>query len=133
MSRQPKPFEPKDGAPGARLEWLHIYPDGHDELRAGTIWSDAPSTPGYGKPVWVIPDEHRDDDPYTAVVVARVAHQRLNVHAGVETDDVRHATRTQGQVISVNHPRSALGSLAAAAAAVGNRERRTAGNFTLTA
>lgn len=116
MPRQPKPFDPKPFKPGAALTWSHVFPDGSEVQRTGTVWSEAPTVPGYGKPCWVIPDEPLPSDLYSAVVVAVVSREYVDLHAGLPwQQSCSGVVRRKGEVVSANHPGSPLGGLANAA------------------
>jgi hypothetical protein len=57
--------EPTGLAPGARVTWTHHHEDGTTTQRTGRVWDAAPGTGA----AWVIPDERKPTDPYSALVV----------------------------------------------------------------
>src|ERR1051325_8368907 len=60
-----KPFNPKPGTPGARIEWQHSTVSGVPPVtRQGIVWSLAPK-PG----LWVSPDESLPGDLYGLINV----------------------------------------------------------------
>lgn len=62
-----KPFAPRDGEPGARIEWEQYSYSGK-VTRTGIVWSKAPGVNGC-RVVWVTPDRPSPLDLYPAVPV----------------------------------------------------------------
>jgi hypothetical protein len=57
--------EPTGLAPGAKVAWTHHHEDGTTSQRTGRVWDAAPGT----NSAWVVPDERKPTDPYSAIVV----------------------------------------------------------------
>lgn len=114
--RQLKPFDPKPFKPGASIEWTHVYPNGSELQRSGTVWSEASKLAGYSKVCWVIPSEPLSTDAYLALAVGVVSRDFVNLHAGIAwVSEHASLVRRKGEIVSADHVGSPLGNLAYAA------------------
>jgi hypothetical protein len=71
------PFAPKPHEPGSTISWTHLYPDGREIERTGTVVGRAPALgAGHSREVWVVADEALSSDLYSGGLVVAVATGR---------------------------------------------------------
>jgi hypothetical protein len=116
----PKPFEP-----GARITWVHYYPDSPPIQRAGTVWDRAPSTEGAVVVAWVIPDVPLLSDLYPAIAVGKSTRRSNPVHGYWLDGTTGGQYAGRGELYSSNYSASPLGQLAVIAARCAYQTRQT--------
>lgn len=89
--------EPTGLAPGAKVAWTHHHENGTTSQRTGRVWDAAPGT----NSAWVVPDERKPGDPYSAIVVKPegrggklVSHDSTNHITG----NLAHAAAEQAHI-----------------------------------
>jgi len=90
--------EPTGLDPGAKVAWTHHHEDGTTSQRTGRVWDAAPGT----NRAWVVPDERKPSDPYSAIVVEpeRRGSTKLVSHDSTNhtTGSLAHAAAEQAHV-----------------------------------